>query len=204
MNKDNKELKILKIIYDWVIHFAETPYGALALFLIAFAESSFFPIPADVLLIALCISASKKSFKFALICSVASVLGGIFGYFIGFKFYELMGRRIIEFYGFQDYFNIVSKKYGENAFTAIAIAGFTPIPYKVFTIAAGVFHEKVSLNTLIITSLISRSSRFFLVATLIYVFGERIKFFIEKYLNLLTIIFVALLILGFLVIKYLF
>lgn len=197
-------MKILKLLYSWVIHFAETPYGAVALFLIAFSESSFFPVPPDVLLIVLCVSVPKKSFQFAFICVSASVLGGILGYFIGFKFYELIGRRIIEFYGLQEYFEIVGRKYGENAFVSIAIAGFTPIPYKVFTIAAGVFHENVSLYTLITASLFSRSARFFLVGSLIYIFGEKIKIFIEKYFNLLTIIFVGLLILGFLAIKYVF
>jgi len=195
--------KVLRKLYNWVTHFAGTPYGLWALFLIAFSEASFFPIPPDALLIPLCVSIPKRSFWFAFICSVASVLGGIFGYFIGFGFYEAIGRKIIELYGFQDYFGIVGRKYEENAFIAILIAGFTPIPYKVFTIAAGVFHEKISLYTLVIASIISRSARFFLVATLLYIFGERVRDFIEKYLNILTLIFVLLLILGFLIIKYL-
>ena len=193
----------IRKLYDWVVHFSDTPYGTLALFLIAFTESFFFPIPPDVLLIAMCISSSKKSFRFAFICSVASVLGGIFGYFIGLKFYELIGKKIIEFYHYEEYFNLVGELYGKNAFIYIAIAGFTPIPYKVFTIAAGVFHQNVSLSTLIFASILSRSARFFLVATLIYIFGEKIKSFIEKYLNLLTIIFVALLFLGFIAIRFL-
>lgn len=190
-------------LYKWVISFSQTPYSILALFIVAFVESSFFPVPPDVLLIALCVSVPAKSFKFALICSIGSVLGGVFGYFIGFHFYELVGKKIIEFYNLQHYFSIVGEKYRENAFVAISIAGFTPIPYKVFTIAAGVFHEKVGLHTLVFASLLSRSARFFLVGGLIYIFGPKIQDFIEKYLNLLTIIFVVLLFLGFFAIKFL-
>ncbi|MGR3310355.1 MAG: YqaA family protein, partial [Candidatus Brocadiales bacterium] len=127
----------LRRLYDWVLHWAETPYGPWALFILAFCESSFFPIPPDVLLIALAISVTKKSFKYALVCSVGSLLGGCFGYFLGYEFFEHIGKPIIHLYGATDKFEFVSQKYQANTFWAVAVAGFTPIPYKVFTIAAG-------------------------------------------------------------------
>ena len=191
----------IRRLYDWTIHWAETPHSTWALFILAFCESSFFPIPPDVLLIALAVALPMKAFKYALVCSVGSVLGGCFGYLIGYEFFEYVGRPIIGFYNITDVFNTVSAKYQSNAFTAIAIAGFTPIPYKVFTIAAGVC--KVNLFTLILASALSRSARFFIIAGLFYLFGPKIKTFIEKYFNILTIIFIILLISGFVAVKYL-
>jgi membrane protein YqaA with SNARE-associated domain len=185
----------------WVENFADKPYAGIALFIIAFAESSFFPIPPDVLLIAIALLKPRLSFRYALICSIGSVLGGMFGYLIGFQFYELIGKKIIEFYHLQQQYDAVKTMYDKNAFVAIAIAGFTPIPYKVFTIAAGAF--QVSFPTLVIASALSRPARFFLVGGLIYFFGPRVKTFIDKYFDWLTIAFVILLILGFVLIKYL-
>jgi membrane protein YqaA with SNARE-associated domain len=185
----------------WVENFADKPYAGIALFIIAFAESSFFPIPPDVLLIAIALLKPRLSFRYALICSIGSVLGGMFGYLIGFQFYELIGKKIIEFYHLQQQYDAVKIMYDKNAFVAIAIAGFTPIPYKVFTIAAGAF--QVSFPTLVIASALSRPVRFFLVGGLIYFFGPRVKTFIDKYFDRLTIALVILLILGFVLIKYL-
>jgi membrane protein YqaA with SNARE-associated domain len=185
----------------WVENFADKPYAGIALFIIAFAESSFFPIPPDVLLIAIALLKPRLSFRYALICSIGSVLGGMFGYLIGFQFYELIGKKIIEFYHLQQQYDAVKIMYDKNAFVAIAIAGFTPIPYKVFTIAAGAF--QVSFPTLVIASALSRPVRFFLVGGLIYFFGPRVKTFIDKYFDWLTIALVILLILGFVLIKYL-
>jgi membrane protein YqaA with SNARE-associated domain len=184
----------------WVEGYAEKPYAAWVLFLIAFTESSFFPIPPDVLLIALAVVAPRKSFKYALICSVGSVLGGMFGYLIGLQFFDTIGSRIIAFYGVENQYENVKVLYEENAFWAIAIAGFTPIPYKVFTIAAGAFH--ISFATLVIASAVSRPARFFLVAALFYFFGAQIKSFIDRYFELLTVAFTVLFILGFVVIRY--
>lgn len=191
----------IKRLYDWTMHWAQTPHSTWALFILAFCESSFFPIPPDVLLMALAVALPKKSFKYALVCSVGSILGGCFGYLIGYGFFEYVGRPIISFYNITDVFNSVSIQYQNNAFAAIAVAGFTPIPYKVFTIAAGVC--KVNIFTLFLASALSRSARFFLIAGMFYLFGPRIKLFIEKYFNVLTIIFVILLIGGFIAIKYL-
>ncbi|HHT9126953.1 MAG TPA: YqaA family protein [Candidatus Brocadiia bacterium] len=196
-----RKVQPLRRLYDWVLHWAETPYGPWALFILAFCESSFFPIPPDVLLIALAISIAKKSFRYALICSVGSVLGGCFGYFIGYEFFEHVGKPIIHLYGVGDKFELVSQQYQNNAFVAVAIAGFTPIPYKVFTIAAGAC--SVNFLTFVIASAISRSARFFIIAALIYLFGGRIKNFIDRYFNVISIAFVVLLIGGFAIIKLL-
>lgn len=195
-----KLFEYLRRLKAWVEGFAEKPYAAWALFFIAFAESSFFPIPPDVLLIALAVVAPRKSFKYALICSAGSVLGGMFGYLIGKEFFDLIGRRIIDFYGAHGQYEKVRELYEQNAFAAVAIAGFTPIPYKVFTIAAGAF--QINFFTLVTASILSRSARFFLVASLFYFFGARIKAFIDRYLEILTIIFAALFILGFFVIRW--
>src|SRR3989338_7542589 len=190
----------LRKLYDWVLSWAHKKYSSFALFVLAFTESSFFPIPPDVLQIALSVSKPKKSFFFALISSIGSVLGGIFGYFIGFFLFDSVGKLIIDALGYQPQFDAVGNLYKSYAFLAILTAAFTPIPYKVFTIAAGVW--KVGLLPLITASVIGRSARFFLVATLIYMFGPKIKVFIDKYFNLLTIIFIILLVGGFIVIKY--
>jgi len=186
-------------LYEWTLHWAHTPYGSIALFALAFCESSFFPIPPDVLLMALAFSLPKKSFKYAAICSVGSVLGGCFGYFIGYQFFQYIGFTILNLYGVTDQFNFVKEKYNANAFTAVAIAGFTPIPYKVFTIAAGVC--KINLWTFIVASAVSRSGRFFIVATLVYLFGPKIKGFIDKYFNIISIVFIILLVGSFILIK---
>ncbi len=194
-----KKAGLHRRLYDWTLHWAHTPYGSIALFVLAFCESSFFPIPPDVLLMALAFSIPKKSFKYAAICSGGSVLGGCFGYFIGYQFFEFVGLPILHFYGIMDKFNFVKEKYNANAFAAIAVAGFTPIPYKIFTIAAGVC--KINLWTFIIASAVSRSGRFFAVAGLVYLFGPKIKNFIDKYFNIISVAFVVLLIAGFFVIK---
>ena len=191
----------LRGLKAWVEGYAERPGAEWILFIIAFTESSFFPIPPDVLLIALAVIHPHKSFRYALICSVGSVLGGMFGYLIGLEFFELVGRHIIAFYGVEIQYEKVRLLYHENAFTAIAIAGFTPIPYKVFTIAAGAF--EVSFMTLVVASLLSRSARFFLVASLFYFFGATIKTFIDKYFEILTLAFTVLLVLGFVVVRLL-
>ena len=193
---------MLKKLYNWVLHWAETPYGTWALFILAFAESSFFPIPPDVLLIALAVGAPKKSLKYALVCSIGSVLGGCLGYLIGWQFMQGIGNRIIEFYGLAPKVAYIEALYQQYDAWAVAIAGFTPIPYKVFTIAAGAFN--INFLVFVLASVVSRSARFFLVGGLIYVFGPRIQAFIDRYFNILAVAFVVLLIVGFIAIKYLF
>jgi len=192
---------MLRRLYDWVLHWAETPYGSWALFLLAFSESSFFPIPPDILLIALAVAIPKKSLKYALICSAGSVLGGCFGYLIGWQFMASVGTRIVDFYGLTPKVEYIEVLYNKYDAWAVAIAGFTPIPYKVFTIAAGAF--KINFSVFVVASLLSRSARFFLVGGLIYIFGPGIQSFIDKYFNILATVFTILLIAGFLIIKYL-
>ncbi len=196
-------MKFLKNLYEWVLHWADTPYGPLALFLLALAESSFFPVPPDPLLIALCLGAIKKSWRFALYTSVASVIGGTIGYLIGFGIWESVDSFFFKYVpGFtESFFQKVMFNYQKYGFWYVFSAGFTPIPYKVFTIASGVFKLKFFL--FLLASTISRSLRFFVVAALLRKFGPGIKEFIDKYFNLLAILFFILLFGGFLAIKFL-
>ena len=193
---------MLRRLYDWVLHWAATPYGTWALFLLSFAESSFFPIPPDVLLIALCVARPERSFKYALVCAVGSVLGGCLGYLIGWQFMASLGSRIVAFYGLSDKVAYIETLYNTYDAWAVGIAGFTPIPYKVFTIAAGMF--KINFTVFVLASMASRSARFFLVGGLIYLFGPRIQHFIDRYFDLLAVTFTVLLVGSFILIKYLF
>ncbi|CAB5086900.1 FIG139438: lipoprotein B [Olavius algarvensis associated proteobacterium Delta 3] len=192
---------MLRRLYDWVLHWAETPYGGWALFILAFAESSFFPVPPDILLIALAVGVPKKSLRYALICSAGSVLGGCLGYLIGWQFMEAIGNRIIEFYDLTAKVDIIADMFQRYDAWAIAIAGFTPIPYKVFTISAGAFN--INFIVFLVASIVSRSARFFIVGGLIYVFGPAIQTFIDRYFNILAVSFTVLLVGGFILIKYL-
>lgn len=193
---------MLRRSYDWVLRWAETPYGVPALFVLAFAESSFFPIPPDVLLIALALGMPSRSMRFALICTIGSVLGGMLGYFIGHAFFALIGIPILQFYGAMETFDLVREMFLKWDIWFIAVAGLTPIPYKVFTIAAGAFGMNFPL--FVIVSFFSRGARFFLLGALIWKFGSPIKAFIDRYFNLLSILFFVLLVLGFVAVKFLF
>ncbi len=198
-------------LYDWVLHWADTPYASPALFALAFAESSFFPIPPDVLLIALALSRRTKAFHYALLCSLASVLGGMLGYAIGQFSWYLPGTTdysgVAQFFftyvpGFTaERFAYVQELYRAWDFWVVFTAGFTPIPYKVITITAGVFD--LDFPMFVLASAVGRSARFFLVGALLYLFGEPIKNWIDKYFNLLSLLFVILLVGGFLVLKWL-
>ena len=190
---------MLRRLYSWVLHWAETPYGSWALFVLAFCESSFFPLPPDVLLIALAVSIPKKSFKYALICTAGSLIGGCLGYLIGWQFMITVGEKIIQFYGLTHKMQYIKDLYIQYDAWAIGIAGFTPIPYKVFTISAGAFD--INFTVFLVASAVSRGARFFLVGGLIYMFGPRIKLFIDRYFNILAIAFVILLVAGFVIIK---
>ena len=191
----------LKKFYDWVLHWAETPYAVYALMIIAFAESSFFPIPVDLLLIAMATSNPRRSLEYACLASLFSVLGGIGGYLIGNYFMESIGWPIISIYGYEGQFNALSQSFRNYNFIAVLTSALTPLPYKVFTITAGAV--KADFLEFFVASAIGRSVRFFAVASLIYYFGDSIKSFIDKYFNLLSIIFTVILISGFFVIKYL-
>lgn len=197
----NANLNIIRRLYDWVLSWAHSKYGVPALFLLSFAESSFFPIPPDVLLMALAISRPRKSFYYAFVCTLASVAGGMLGYLIGVEFIDVVGYKIINFYNLQHEYEVVGKLYEQNAFWAVFTAGLTPIPYKLFTIAAGAF--KIDFTVFVLGSIFGRASRFFMVAGLIYFFGPPIRSFIDKYFNIMVVVFTILLIGGFVVIKYL-
>lgn len=188
-------------LYDWVLGWADTPYGPVALALLAVAEASFFLIPPDVLLIALCIGRPRRSLYFATLCTVGSVVGGVLGYLIGFQLLEHIGRPILEFYGAMNAFHEMGQLYRENLVIALGTAGFTPIPYKVFTIAAGAF--TVPIIPFVMISAVSRGARFFLVAGLIRIWGPEIRGFIDRYFNTLTVLLVVALVGGFFVLKYL-
>lgn len=194
---------VFRRLYDWTLHWAHTPYAVPALFFLALVESSVFPIPPDVLLIALALSHRQKAFRFALVCSVGSVLGGVVGYYIGYAAWEIVGPFFLDHIVKRETFDQVGQWYEQGAFWWIFIAAFTPIPYKVFTVAAGVYHEHISLWTLIAGSIVGRSARFFLVAGLLYWFGELVRAFVEKYFDWLMWLFLVLLIGGFLVAKML-
>ena len=200
----------LRKLYDWVLHWADTKYGMPALFILAFAESSFFPIPPDVLLIALAIGNRSKAFRLALVCSVGSIIGGIAGYSIGhFAWWNgegIFSSLALFFFdhvpGFSvDIFQKIQSQYELNNILIVFTAGFTPIPYKIITITAGAFN--INFPMFLLASSVSRTARFFLVSLLIWKFGEPITDFIDRYFNLLTIIFTILLVGGFLVMKLL-
>lgn len=195
----------LRRLYHWVLHWAETPYGTPALFVISFMESSFFPIPPDVLQIALSVSKPRRSFYYAGVSAFASVLGGLFGWMIGFMLWSAVGDFFTHYVPGMSQTNIehVGKLYRDNAFVAIFAAAFTPIPFKVFTVSAGIFHQYVSLSTLIVASILGRSTRFFSVATCIFFFGPNVKKLLEKYFEVATLALFALAVGGFLIIKFL-
>ena len=195
-------MNFVKKLYDWVLSWSESKWGALALFVLAFAESSFFPVPPDVLLIALCIGATAKSFRFAAICLVGSVLGALVGYAIGHYAwlapdgsYTALADWCYAHLFSVEKFNEVKELYDKWDFWIVFTAGFTPLPYKLFTITGGLF--SINLPMFVVASVVSRGLRFFLVAGLIWKFGAPIKTFIDKYFNWLAIAFTVLLIGAF-------
>ncbi len=197
--RSTNKKSMLHRLYDKCMEWLQTPYGIWVLFAIAFAESSFFPLPPDVFLIALCVAVPARSFKYALVCAVGSVLGGAFGYGLGLWFMQSVGQPILDIYGLSEKYITVQNLYQQYDAWAVGAAGFTPIPYKLFTIAAGAFH--IDFSTFMLASLCSRSARFFLVAAFLWKFGPPVKIYIEKYFNILSIVFLVLLIGGFVLIK---
>lgn len=199
---EEKKPGVVRRLYNWMLSWAESPWGGWALFIFAVAESIFFPVPPDVLLMALCIGMPKKSFKYALICTAGSVIGAIVGFGLGAFAWELVDSWFIPGIFSQAAFDNVANLYAEWNFWLVFTAGFTPIPYKLITISAGVCLGLGEFGIFVVASLISRGLRFFLVASLIWKFGAPIKKFIDKYFNLCAIAFTVLLIGGFLLIKY--
>ena len=193
--------RLTRRLYDWVLHWAETPYGVPALFILAFAESSFFPIPPDVLLIALAVSVPGRSLWFALVCLVGSITGAYLGYALGYFGWEAVGRPLVDFYHGHETMEWVHLQYETYGFWGVLVAALTPIPYKIFTIASGVFH--FDLGTFTAASILGRGLRFFAVGTLIYYFGPTIRDALDLHFNLIAAIFILLLIGGFVAIKVL-
>jgi len=189
-------------LYDWVLSWAGRPQGPAALGVLAFAESSFFPVPPDPLLIALCLGAPRRSLWFATICAAASVVGGVAGYAIGWGVWALVSDFFFTYVPgvSPEAFERVRALYDRWDFWAVFVAGFTPIPYKVFTLSAGVF--QISFPVFVAASLVGRSARFFVIAGLIYAFGPGIQGFIDRHFDRLVWLFFFLLVAGFLVIEF--
>lgn len=192
----------LRRLYTWVESLAERPGATWSLYGLAFVESSFFPVPPDVLLIVLTMGKPRRSFWFAAVCTVGSVLGGLMGYAVGMFFFETIGESILRFYGILDDFARVKALYHAYDAWIVFTAGFTPIPYKLFTIGAGAC--AINLWTFTLASILGRAGRFFLVAALVWRYGPSIKPFLEKHFNVISIVFTAALIGGFLLIKFVF
>lgn len=191
----------MKRLYQWMIDAAAKKNALWILGIVSFIESSFFPIPPDIMLIPMVVSQPKKAWKIAEIATFASVIGGYFGYAIGYYGYDVIAKPLLSFYGYLEQFENFKQYYNEYGAWIVFAAGITPFPYKVITIASGVV--AMNLVTFGVASVVARGLRFFMVAGLLYFFGESIKKFIEKHFNLLSILFFILLFGGFLLIKYL-
>ena len=195
-------MNIVKRLYDWMLSWGNSRWGALALFLLALAESSFFPIPPDVLLIALCLGVTSRSFRYGAICLSGSIVGAMIGYAIGFfcwqntagEYTALANWFFAHVFSLESFLS-VGELYDKYNFWIGFTAGYTPLPYKIFTITGGLFH--INFAMFIFASIISRGLRFMLIAALIWKFGAPIKSFIDKYFNLLAIAFTVLLIGSF-------
>jgi len=189
-------------MYNWVLGWADSRHSGWALFAIAFAESSFFPVPPDVLLIALVLGRPKKAFTFASICTAGSVLGGMAGYLIGWGFWEATQGFFYRLPGLTPQaFDAMSVRYDQHGLMIVFIAAFTPIPYKLITISAGVF--QISFLPFVLASIVGRAARFFLVAWLLHHFGARVRPIIDKHFEALAMAFGVLLIGGFVALRYL-
>jgi len=194
-------MNLLRKLYDWTLEKSKDPKAPWFLAIISFSESSFFPIPPDIILIPMIIAKRAKAWLFAFICTISSVLGGVAGYLIGYFFYLTIGEFIIEFYSYQSEYSDFQTKYeGKIWLWFVFFAGLTPFPFKIITIASGAL--KINMISFIAIALVSRGLRFYLVATLLKFFGNYIKDYIDKYFNLFTFIFFILLIGGFIFFKY--
>jgi len=194
-------MNILRQLYDWTLNKAKHPKATWFLFLVSFIESSFFPIPPDIILIPMILVNKLKAWWYAFICTISSVLGGLAGYCIGAFFYSTVGIIIINYYSLENQFDTFHFWYNKYGIWFVLAAGFTPFPYKFITIASGVFH--LNLILFIISSFVSRGFRFFLLALLLKLFGKWIKIIIDKYFNILAILFFILFLGGFLILKFL-
>lgn len=192
---------MLRKLYDWVIRLSASPNALPALGVVSFAESSFFPIPPDAMIIPMVLAKPERAWAIALVATVTSVVGGMLGYAIGYFLFETIGMRVIEFYGMQARFEQFRDTYAEWGLWIILIKGMTPIPYKIVTIASGA--AAFNFPVFVAASILTRGVRFFLVAALLRYFGPPIRDFIEKRLTLVTTVFVVSLVGGFIVVRYL-
>jgi membrane protein YqaA with SNARE-associated domain len=193
---------MLKRLYHWTLAKAahqKAPYWLAA---VSFIESSFFPIPPDVMLAPMCLAKPHKAFQYALICTIASVVGALFGYAIGYFLFETVGSAILDFYGLDEQFEGFKVSFNEQGWLIVLLAGFTPLPFKVITIAAGA--TAMSLYILVIASIIARSARFFLVGALLWKFGQPMQDWIDKHFALATTVVGVLFVGGFLALKFVF
>ena len=191
--------KLVRKIYDYVINLSSSKHALAWLFAISFVESSFFPIPPDIMLIPMILATPKQAWKIAGVCTIASVIGAYLGYIIGFYFFTLIAEPLLQFYGYLDKFNEFKNLYSEYGAWIVFGAGITPFPYKIITIASGVVHLNLVVFT--VASVIARGLRFFVIAWLLKVYGEKMRLFIEKNLGWLSVLFLLLLVGGFLLIK---
>ena len=191
---------MIRRLYDWTISLSAHPRALWALAAVSFVESSFFPIPPDILMIPMILAAPSRAWIIALVATVASVLGGLFGYFIGAVLFDTLGQAIFDFYGKGDAVESFNQRFNDYGAWAVLIAGVTPFPYKVITIMSG--WTGLSLPVFMVSSVVARGLRFFIVAGLLWKFGAPIRIFIEKYLGLLFTLFMVLLIGGFYLLKY--
>lgn len=186
---------MVRRLYNWTLSLAQSPQALWALAIVAFVESSFFPIPPDIIIIPMIIAAPRRAFLIASIATLASVLGGLFGYYIGAVFFEIVGQPIFDFYGKSNSVAEFAEKFNAYGAWAVLVAGITPFPFKVVTIMSGV--TSLSLPVFIISAVIARALRFFIVAALLWKFGAPIRDFIERRLGLMFSLFCVLLIGGF-------
>ncbi len=189
-------------LYDWMMEMAENRRAVWALSAVAFAESSFFPLPPDIMLIPMVLAKRTKAFVYALWASISSVAGGMAGYAIGYFLYDTVGRPLLDFYGYGEKFSSFAAQYNEWGAWIVLMAGLTPFPYKVITIASGV--TGLGFAIFMVASIIARSIRFFAVSALLYRFGTPIRDFIEKYFGLVSLAFFISLIGGYALIKWVF
>lgn len=191
---------MIRALYDWTIRKAESPYALIFLAMVAFAESSFFPIPQEALMVPMIIAAPHRAWMIAGVTTLASVAGAAFGYYIGYAFYDTAGLQLLEFYGKADRYDEFKATFDQYGSWAVAIGAITPFPFKVTTIVSGLL--QMDFLSFITVSFIGRGVRFFLIAALLWKFGPVVREFIEKRLGLVTIAFFAILIGGFVVLKY--
>lgn len=193
-------MSLFKPLLDRLWRMADTAGATRVLAIASFTESIFFPIPPDLLLIPMALAKREKAMRLALICLISSVLGGIVGYFLGYFFMEVVGMPIVRFYGLLDKYDAIQVWYETYDAWAVAIAGLTPVPYKVCTLTAGAF--RIDFFVFIVASILSRGLRFFVIAGLIYLFGEKVRYFLERRFDLVLIAFTILGIAGFVALKY--